>query len=310
MPIEVTCDQCQSHYSLKDEHAGKKLRCKQCGNVLIAPGVDGSGGEARSVDRGYHAAFARDKFLVNQKRISISEKYHVFDERQNPILFIERPAHLLRGIGAALAGLFVAIVLALAFVLLGIALGDAKGGGNNEVAGVVIIVGVVLAIVLAIAVMVWLLPKRHIYVYTDDTKQCRLLEIYQDRKFNVIRASYTVQDPVAGHLGRLEKNYLYNVFRRRWYVYGPDGQVAMLAQEDSLMMSLLRRILPEIITMFFARTNFIIHRYGETQTLGEFNRRFTLFDKYVLDMTADRDHALDRRMAIALGVLLDTGERR
>ena len=84
----------------------------------------------------------------------------------------------------------------------------------------------------------------------------------------------------------------------------------MLAQEDSLLMSLLRRLLPPIITVFIARTNFIMHRHGESQTLGEFNRRFTLFDKYVLDMTADREHALDRRMAIALGVLLDTGERR
>ena len=100
------------------------------------------------------------------------------------------------------------------------------------------------------------------------------------------------------------------MFRRRWYVYGPDGQMHMMAQEDSLIMSLMRRMLPQIISVFVARTNFIIHRYGETQTLGEFNRKFTLFDKYTLDMTADRDHALDRRMAIALGVLLDTGERR
>jgi hypothetical protein len=44
--------------------------------------------------------------------------------------------------------------------------------------------------------------------------------------------------------------------------------------------------------------------------IGEFNRKFSLFDKYVLDMSADRSLELDRRMAVALAVMLDTGERR
>jgi hypothetical protein len=44
--------------------------------------------------------------------------------------------------------------------------------------------------------------------------------------------------------------------------------------------------------------------------LGEFNRKFTLLDRYVLDLSRDRSNYLDRRIAIALGVMLDTGERR
>ncbi|MDB5350737.1 MAG: hypothetical protein JWN86_1984 [Planctomycetota bacterium] len=310
MPIEVTCDQCQAHYNLKDEHAGKKLRCKQCGNILVAPELDDFDAEAPRVDRGYHPAFARDKFLVNQKRMAISEKYYVFDEHQNPILYIERPAYFFRQLGALFAGIFTAIIVCLGAVMLGISMGDARGGGNSTMAGAVIVIGLILGIVLAIVVIIWLIPKRHISVYTDDTKKHLLLNIFQDRKVNIIRSSYTVDDPTHGHLGRFEKNYLYNIFRRRWYVYGSDGQLHMLAMEDSLIMSLLRRLLPPIIAVFIARTNFVVQRHGDTATLGEFNRRFTLFDKYVMDMSADRDHVLDRRMAIALGVLLDTGERR
>src|SRR5262249_28044137 len=145
MPVEVTCDQCQAHYTLKDEYAGKKVRCKECGNALVVPGLDTSGDGAPSVDRGYHPAFAPDKFLMNQNGISVSEKYYIFDERQNPILYIERPAHFFRRLGAALAGTFVAIFGTLAFVLLGIALGDAQGGGNNTLGGAVIIVGLVVS---------------------------------------------------------------------------------------------------------------------------------------------------------------------
>ncbi len=310
MPIEVTCEQCNTQYTLRDEHAGKKLRCKQCENIIIAPLGAATAVESPAVDRGYHPAFARDKFLVNQKRMAISEKYYVFDERERPVLYIERPAHFLRNLLGAFAGILTALVVILPLLVLAVTLSDAAHGNNNTLGAIVAIGGIVLGIVLAVVVGVLISPKRHISVYTDDTKQHRLLEILQDRKFNFIRASYTVQDPADGQIGRFVKNYVYNVLRKRWYIYRADGELYMLAQEDSLLMSLLRRLLPPIITAFFARTNFIMHRLGETQILGEFNRRFTLFDKYVLDMTADRDHVLDRRMAIALGVLLDTGERR
>ena len=47
-----------------------------------------------------------------------------------------------------------------------------------------------------------------------------------------------------------------------------------------------------------------------TEVFGEFNRKFTLFDRYVLDLSADADRTFDRRIALAVGVMLDTGERR
>ena len=36
--------------------------------------------------------------------------------------------------------------------------------------------------------------------------------------------------------------------------------------------------------------------------IGEFNRKLTLLDRYVLDLTADRQRVFDRRIALALGV--------
>jgi hypothetical protein len=44
--------------------------------------------------------------------------------------------------------------------------------------------------------------------------------------------------------------------------------------------------------------------------VGEFNRKFTILDRYVLDLSRDSARALDRRVAVAMGVMLDTGERR
>src|SRR5687768_4920894 len=55
-------------------------------------------------------AFQRDKFLLKQKRVSIEEKYMVADEHGREILFVERPRHMLRNIGALIAGVISGLV--------------------------------------------------------------------------------------------------------------------------------------------------------------------------------------------------------
>ena len=44
--------------------------------------------------------------------------------------------------------------------------------------------------------------------------------------------------------------------------------------------------------------------------IGHMNRKFQLRDRYVLDLTADHDRRLDRRLAIALAIGLDTLQNR
>ncbi|HEU5405342.1 MAG TPA: hypothetical protein VFU52_04605, partial [Gaiellaceae bacterium] len=44
--------------------------------------------------------------------------------------------------------------------------------------------------------------------------------------------------------------------------------------------------------------------------VGTMNRKFQLRDRYVLDLTADPEKALDRRLVIALAVGLDTLQNR
>ena len=82
----------------------------------------------------------------------------------------------------------------------------------------------------------------------------------------------------------------------------------LVAKEDSIILSLLRRVLGPLSGLL--RTNFVLlHRNGTTR-LGEFQWKATILDRYALDLTPDRTRRLDRRVALALGVMLDTGERR
>src|SRR5437667_10824866 len=246
--------------------------------------------------------FDRDIFLLRQQMLKISEKYDVGDEQGNKVIFVERPAHALRNIGAALvtlAGLFLGMPAWIEFI------DTLPSGGLKTILG---IVGVFAILFGSIALGIALSVKRHVTFYRDQSKREKLLDILQDKKFQPITMTYTVRDARGRKLAKLGKNWLLNAVRKRWYVWGPDGCVLFLAKEDTIILSLLRRFLGPLFGVL--RTNFIFLPAGTDDVIGEFKRKFTILDRYVLDMTADPQRLMDRRIAIALGVMLDTGERR
>ncbi len=246
------------------------------------------------------SVFNRDRFLLRQKLMTLSEKYDVCDDHGDPILFIERPTHWARSLLAVLAGLVATIVM---IVLLALLLSVMP----ENLQWPVFLVGTLAACGVVLAVIVLISPKRHVTIYRDASKQEPLIKIIQEKKFEWFTATFTVRD-LEGDLARFRKNYLYDLFRRRWHCYRPDGSLLCVAYEDSIALSLLRRLLGPMFGLL--RTNFIICEANRERQIGEFNRKFTLLDRYVLDMSADLNRYLDRRIAIALGVILDTGEKR
>lgn len=296
MAVSVKC-RCGRSYNLKDEFAGKVVRCPHCGGQVSVPGKVAV--EARPQA---DPAFDRDVFLLRQKHLSLNEKYVVWDEQGRPILFIERPSHLARGCLAGLAAFGGAILVA---GVLGALAAVVPVEAIQIALGISAFVGFVITLV---ALLVALQPKRHVTVTRDETRSERLLEILQDAKWQIPVATYTVRDPAGEVLARLRKNHLYNFFRKRWQCYAPDGSLWCVAMEDSMILSLLRRFLGPLFGVL--RTNFIILAGESDKVIGEFNRKFTILDRYALDLKEDPARTLDRRVAVALGVMLDTGERR
>lgn len=295
MPVAAVCA-CGARFELKDEYAGQVLACPTCGQPVQATV------HAGPVRQYANPSFAADKFLLRQKHLAINEKYYVWDEQGQPLLFIERPAMVGRNLLALLAAMVAFVVVAGAMFGLAVLLNETDPSPILITAGIVL--GVVAAIVVAVAVH----PKRHVRIYQGDTRQTLLLEIIQENKWQLINAYYTLQKPAGEVLARFRKNYLIGLIRKHWDCQRPDGTVLCRAMEDSMILSLLRRFIGPLYGIL--RTNFIIVRPDDEQVIGEFNRKFTILDRYVLDLSADPEHHLDRRIAVALGVLLDTGERR
>jgi hypothetical protein len=296
MSVRVVCS-CGTSYELKDEFAGRLVKCPQCGRENRVPAA------AVAAQSQADPVFDRDLFLLRQQLMRISETYDVGDEKGNNILFVVRPAHLLQNLGALLAA--AAVFTVLTFGTLSVV---PEPGQRNTAGEIVALLGILGGIVGAAVVGIALSRKRHVTFYRDATKRDRLIDVLQDKKWQPITSTYTVRDFKGQPIARLAKNWLYNLFRKRWYVYDPAGRLLYTAKEDSVILSLLRRFIGPLFGLL--RTNFLILRSDTEDIVGEFKRKFTILDRYVLDMSADPGRLVDRRIALALGLMLDTGERR
>jgi uncharacterized protein YxjI len=297
MAIQVDCI-CGQSYTVGDEFAGLDAPCPACGAAVRVP----SAPSAPRLD----PVFERDKFLLRQKHLAISEKYYIWDEAGGELLFVQRPLHFWRNLFAV----FFAAIVFLIFLGVGAGLAGPRLQADDPLGAVILGAGVVFGVVAAIPLGIALSKKRHVTVYRDDSKSEPLLEIFQEKKFYLINAYYTVATAKGLVLARLHKNFIYNFFRKQWKIFDAQGRLRYVAKEDSMFKSLLRRFFGPAFGIL--RTNFVIlEGDGEGErVIGEFNREFTLRDRYVLDLTGDPRRGFDRRVALALGVMLDTGEKR
>ena len=285
-------------YELKPEYAGRLLECPACGRHLRAgPPPGTSRPAALQVD----PAFDREVFLLRERVLTIRSKYEVWAEDGTPILYVERPTYPLRTLVAYVGGV-IAGVMALAWL-------GYLASAAGPIAGPLIgLLAIPTAAVVLVVVSMSLRPLRHVTVYRDESRAEVVLRVRQDQRVALLTRTYTVLTKGGEPIAMLRKTYVHNVVRKRWYVEAPDGRPLAKAIEDSMVLSLLRRVLGPFFG--FLRTNFLLVRGADEEVVGEFNRKFTLLDRYVLDLSADPGRALDRRIALALAIMLDTGERR
>lgn len=150
--------------------------------------------------------------------------------------------------------------------------------------------------------------KEDMRLYADLAKTSELLSIKTDQILD-IGATYKVTDSRSHEtVGSLRRKGLKSTFvRDEWVFLDPQGQEIGLIQEDSLFMGLLRRFSNNLSFIFPQR--FTISIGG--QPVAFFRQHFNPFVlKYDFDLSQDREKRLDRRLAIAAGILLCAIEKR
>ena len=152
--------------------------------------------------------------------------------------------------------------------------------------------------------------KEDIRFYADESETNELFRIKARSAFDIGGARYDVR---AGEepIGVLEHVFRQSLFRTTWRVNDPGGEELMLARERSLVGAIARRavdFVPDIGGWIPIPYNFEILA-GE-RVIGGMDRKFQLRDRYVLDLSGDQEHRVDRRLAVALAIGLDALQNR
>lgn len=153
--------------------------------------------------------------------------------------------------------------------------------------------------------------REDIRFYGDEQETRELFRIKARSAFDTGGSKY---DVFAGdsQIGTLEHLFRQSLVRSTWRIRDSgDGNEVATAQERSVPMAVLRRVVdfvPDIGGLIPIPYNFDLLIDGGV--IGHLNRKFQLRDRYVLDLSGDTERTLDRRLAIALAIGLDTLQNR
>jgi uncharacterized protein YxjI len=146
--------------------------------------------------------------------------------------------------------------------------------------------------------------REDIRLYESDAMREELLLIAA-RNVIDFSAAYDVTDVPSGErVGTLKRRGISSLVRDTWLIEDAAGREIGHCEEDSLALSLVRRTVLNILPQNFTGQ-------VDGRDVFHFRRRFNPFIlKMDLDFTMDTAPLLDRRLGLALGVLLSAIEGR
>lgn len=150
--------------------------------------------------------------------------------------------------------------------------------------------------------------REQIGVFADEAQTIPLLQI-QARSIIDFSATYDVTDARTGEgVGALRRKGWKSIVKDEWELLSPSGEVLARLKEDSLLLALLRRFLSNLIPQNY-------HLYlgaadqGPGVVAGSFNGTWNPFIvRFWVDLRADPEARVDRRLTLAAAVLLMTVE--
>jgi hypothetical protein len=140
--------------------------------------------------------------------------------------------------------------------------------------------------------------REDIRVYSDESKTNELLTIKTQQIIDMSPTFDVVETTTGAKAGSLKRKGWKSILRDEWEIYDSAGMLIGKVEEDSVLFAILRRFL----------TNLIPQRYHFTiggQVSGSFQQHFNPFlYRATMDLSSDSSQRLDRRIALAAGILL------
>lgn len=150
--------------------------------------------------------------------------------------------------------------------------------------------------------------KEDVRIYSDESKTRELMSI-RARTVIDFSAVYDVIDSDTGQpLGSLGRRGMNSLLRDEWVANDAQGSQVAVLIEDSLGLALVRRILSGLVPQKY---DVFMPDTATGQKVASLDQNFNPFVyKLNVDFTFDPDRRLDRRMGIAMAILLAAIEGR
>ena len=153
--------------------------------------------------------------------------------------------------------------------------------------------------------------KEDIGFFTDETRSVEIMRIKARQAFDP-RARYDVTAADGTKIGEIQKVFGKSLLRSTYQLYDAEGNEVAYATEKSFAVALLRRLLGVVSDYgdwLPIPYDFVFMRGEEVLGLHH-RRRWKLKDTYEIDMSADADHTIDRRLILAIAVGMDALQAR
>lgn len=153
--------------------------------------------------------------------------------------------------------------------------------------------------------------REDIGFFADESQTDELFRL-KARSVIEVHGRYDVVATGGEPIGVLQKVFGKSLLRSTWRVLDPSDKEVAIARERSLPVAILRRgieVVPYVGPLIPVPYNFEI--VSGDKPLGSLTRAFgKIRDQYALDLSGDPERTVDRRLAIALAIALDTLQNR
>lgn len=151
--------------------------------------------------------------------------------------------------------------------------------------------------------------REDIRFYADEEETDEVFRI-KARSIIDVAGRYDVTTPEGEPIGILQHQFRKSLLRTTWRILGPQEQELCIAKERSAPLAILRRLIDFVPYGEYVPIPYNFDLLVDDRPIGHMNRKFQVRDRYVLDVSGDAERRLDRRLAIALAVGLDTLQNR
>jgi hypothetical protein len=138
--------------------------------------------------------------------------------------------------------------------------------------------------------------------FADESESEELFRV-KARQVVDVGGRYDVTTPAGERIGVLQRRFAQTLLRTTWTILGPDEGPLAEVTESSMARAVLRRVVDIPILYHFSIL-------VDGKQVGEVKRVLTLRDRYVMRLGGDFDRRIDRRLAVALLVVLDALQAR